>query len=36
MLTKKITALLFGMLALNVSTLFAQDSLLLRDYRFVQ
>ena len=36
MLTKKITALLFCMLALNASTLFAQDSLLLRDYRFVQ
>ena len=36
MLTKKITALLFGLLALNANTLFAQDSLLLRDYRFVQ
>ena len=36
MLTKKIIALLFGLLALNANTLFAQDSLLLRDYRFVQ
>ena len=47
MLTKKIIALLLCMLALNASTLFAQDSLtkgqsvalqclLLRDYRFVQ
>ena len=36
MLTKKIIVLLFCLLALNASTLFAQDSLLLRDYRFVQ
>ena len=36
MLTKKITALLLSMLACHANTLNAQDSLLLRDYRYVQ
>ena len=36
MLTKKIIVLLFCLLALNASTLFAQDTLLLRDYSFVR
>ena len=36
MLAKKITATLFCMLTLNASTLNAQDSLLLRDYRYIQ